>query len=120
MSTGCSARTVKKHSSTSAPKWTKRRIDVRSQLLRSAIRGLYGILRHERAARDLDCGRREFIGRNGTPSAPAALQREGMTQDSGDTIDPCAAIQVKLELAPGQSCELVVFSGRRREKMKRA
>jgi len=55
--------------------------------------------------------RREFIGRNGTPSAPAALLRNGMTEDSGDTIDPCSAMQVKVELAPGQSHQLVVLLG---------
>jgi cyclic beta-1,2-glucan synthetase len=55
--------------------------------------------------------RREFIGRNGTLSAPAALARNGMTGDSGDTIDPCGAMQVKLELAPGASHQLVVLLG---------
>ena len=55
--------------------------------------------------------RREFIGRNGTLSAPAALSRNGMTKDTGDTIDPCAAMQVRLELAPGQTHSLVVLLG---------
>jgi cyclic beta-1,2-glucan synthetase len=55
--------------------------------------------------------RREFIGRNGTHSAPAALLRSGMTQDTGDTIDPCSAMQVRLELAPGETRQLVVLLG---------
>ena len=55
--------------------------------------------------------RREFIGRNGTLSAPAALARNGMTKDTGDTIDPCAAMQVRLELAPGQTHKLVILLG---------
>jgi cyclic beta-1,2-glucan synthetase len=55
--------------------------------------------------------RREFIGRNGTPSAPAALSRHGMTKDTGDTIDPCSAMQVRIELAPGQTHRLVVLLG---------
>ncbi len=55
--------------------------------------------------------RREFIGRNGTLSAPAALARHGMTKDTGDTIDPCAAMQVRLELAPGETHRLVILLG---------
>ncbi|HUQ19536.1 MAG TPA: glucoamylase family protein [Gemmatimonadaceae bacterium] len=55
--------------------------------------------------------RREFIGRNGTPSAPAALAREGMTRDVGDTIDPCAALQTRIELAPGQTRRIVILLG---------
>ena len=55
--------------------------------------------------------RREFIGRNGTLSAPAALSRNGMTKDTGDTIDPCAAMQVRFELAPGATHRMVVLLG---------
>ena len=55
--------------------------------------------------------RREFIGRNGNPSAPAGLARNGMTKDAGDTIDPCSAMQIKLELAPGQTHQVVVLLG---------
>jgi cyclic beta-1,2-glucan synthetase len=55
--------------------------------------------------------RREFIGRNGTPSAPAALSRETMTRDVGDTIDPCAALQARIELAPGESHRMVALLG---------
>jgi cyclic beta-1,2-glucan synthetase len=55
--------------------------------------------------------RREFIGRNGTPSMPAALAREGMTGDVGDTIDPCAALQARIELAPGQTQRIVLLLG---------
>ncbi len=55
--------------------------------------------------------RREFIGRNGTPSAPAALLRSGMTKDTGDTIDPCAAMQVRFELAPGETHRIAIVLG---------
>jgi cyclic beta-1,2-glucan synthetase len=55
--------------------------------------------------------RREFLGRNGTHSAPAALSRNGMTEDTGDTIDPCSAMQIRLELAPGETHQLVVLLG---------
>ncbi len=55
--------------------------------------------------------RREFLGRNGAYSAPAALSRNGMTEDSGDTIDPCSAMQMRLELAPGETHQIVVLLG---------
>jgi cyclic beta-1,2-glucan synthetase len=55
--------------------------------------------------------RREFIGRNGSLSAPAGLSRTGMTEDIGDTIDPCSALQVRLELAPGETHQLVILLG---------
>ena len=55
--------------------------------------------------------RREFLGRNGRHSAPAALSRNGMTEDTGDTIDPCSAMQLRLELAPGETHQLVVLLG---------
>jgi len=55
--------------------------------------------------------RREFIGRNGTPSAPAALARSGMTKDTGDTIDPCAAMQMRLEIAPGETHRIAIVLG---------
>ena len=58
--------------------------------------------------------RREFLGRNGTPTAPAAL-RAGATLSgaTGAGIDPCAALQCALELQPGESREVVVAARRR-------
>ena len=56
--------------------------------------------------------RREFLGRNGTPTAPAAL-RAGATLSgaTGSGIDPCAALQCTLELQPGESREVVLVLG---------
>lgn len=57
--------------------------------------------------------RREFIGRNGSLAAPAALA--GATGDLsgkvGSGLDPCGALQTTIELAPGQSDEIVLFLG---------
>src|ERR1019366_2091840 len=56
-------------------------------------------------------GRREFIGRNGMLSYPAAMRREILSGDIGDTIDPCAALQSRIDLAPGETREISILLG---------
>jgi len=56
--------------------------------------------------------RTEFLGRNGTPERPAALERGAQLSGKvGAGLDPCAALQTSLELRPGASAEIVFFLG---------
>ena len=57
--------------------------------------------------------RREFVGRNGTIAEPSALEpgAAALSGTTGAATDPCAALQCRLELAPGASHEVVVLLG---------
>ena len=56
--------------------------------------------------------RSEFLGRNGGPDRPAALERSGsLSQRVGAGFDPCAALQTIVELKPGESAEVIFLLG---------
>jgi len=65
--------------------------------------------------RTLTGSRVEFIGRNGTLARPAALRRERLSGRTGAGLDPCAAIQSRMELAEGQEREIVFVFGATRD-----
>jgi cyclic beta-1,2-glucan synthetase len=56
--------------------------------------------------------RTEFLGRNGTPERPLALERGGkLSKKVGAGLDPCAALQLSIELQAGERAEIVWFLG---------
>ena len=53
----------------------------------------------------------EFFGRNGRPDQPAALGWARLSGRVGSALDPCAAIQVVVDLDPGEEREIVFRLG---------
>jgi cellobiose phosphorylase len=52
-----------------------------------------------------------FIGRNRSLRDPAAMQHERLTGEVGAGLDPCAALQVVVEIDPGQTAEMTFLLG---------
>jgi cyclic beta-1,2-glucan synthetase len=56
--------------------------------------------------------RKEFLGRNGTLDRPAALAGGApLSNRVGAGLDPCCAMQTRVELKPGGQAEIIVFLG---------
>ena len=56
--------------------------------------------------------RTEFLGRNGTLDHPAALARRApLSNRVGAGLDPCGALQTRVELEPNGATEIVFFLG---------
>jgi cyclic beta-1,2-glucan synthetase len=59
--------------------------------------------------------RTEFLGRNGALRSPGAMTRSRLSGKTGAALDPCAAIQVPVELADGQEREIIFKLGAGRD-----
>jgi cyclic beta-1,2-glucan synthetase len=65
-------------------------------------------------ARSRTCDRTEFIGRHGTLARPAALAREELAGRSGAGLDPCGALQIAIDIPPGESRRVAFVLGQAR------
>lgn len=66
----------------------------------------------EGGAQTFTADRSEFIGRNGNLSHPAAMGRLKLSGRTGAALDPCAAIQVSVDLADNQELEILFRMGK--------
>ena len=66
-------------------------------------------------SRTLSGDRSEFVGRNGTLTDPAAMNRSRLSGRLGAALDPCGAIQVPFDLADGQEREIIFRLGAARD-----
>ena len=62
-------------------------------------------------AASYSCDRTQFLGRNGSTSRPAALGRIRLDNRCGAGLDPCAALQIPVNIEPGGFVEVVLLLG---------
>ncbi|HTV49120.1 MAG TPA: glucoamylase family protein [Phycisphaerae bacterium] len=77
----------------------------------TAFAGLISFVDVNEPTRSVTADRTEFLGRNGELAAPAAMRRSQLGGRLGAGLDPCAVLQVAMELEPGQQHELVFTLG---------
>lgn len=63
-------------------------------------------------ARSTTSDRAEFLGRYGSVSSPAALEKTNLAEQFDALQDPCAALMVDIALASGESKEVTFILGR--------
>ena len=84
---------------------------LRPQPVRHGFADRVAFLDANDAARSVTGDRTEFLGRNGTTASPAAMRRARLSGRVGAGLDPCAAMQVTVDLAAGQEQEVCFILG---------
>ena len=64
-----------------------------------------------RPADSYSADRTAFLGRNRSARLPAAMERSALSNRVGAGLDPCAALRTTLEMAPGETTEIVIMLG---------
>jgi cellobiose phosphorylase len=64
-----------------------------------------------RRPRSFATDRAEFLGPEGSTTSPAAMTREHLSDCARELVDPCAAIMTHLEIAAGETEEIVFVLG---------
>ncbi len=77
--------------------------------------GRVAFLRATVAPRSYTCDRGDFIGRQRTTENPAALGRDRLANRSGAGLDPCGALQVSVEIPPGETRRVAFVLGQGRD-----
>lgn len=80
----------------------------------SEFAGRVAFLRATAAPRSYTCDRGDFVGRQRTLANPAGLARDRLDNRSGAGFDPCAVLQVPLEIPPGETRRLAIVLGQGR------
>jgi cyclic beta-1,2-glucan synthetase len=73
--------------------------------------GRVAFWRATEAPRSFTCDRADFIGRNRTLASPAGLFRESLGGQMGPGLDACAALQISIEIPPGESRRVAFVLG---------
>jgi len=55
--------------------------------------------------------RTSFVGRNRSLGYPAAMEHIGLSPRTGAGLDPCAALQIIIEISPGERAEITCLLG---------
>ena len=76
--------------------------------------GRVSFFRATERPRSFTCDRVDFIGRDRTLARPSGLLREQLSGRFGAGLDPCAALQLALELEPGATRRVAFVLGQGR------